>query len=559
MSGMRPSWMRAGSARVSRRTLMRTGAVVGAAAFLSACGGGGESRPSSNLSAGTTAGGTAVAAEGPPKPGGILREATIVQAPHFSPFHPGADPAYVNMWRRVYGYYDPLWGYKSVTVADRLHLMLASGFEQPDPTTVIVKLKPSTFHNRPPANGRALTAEDVAAMVTFLRKPPASGGSFLQSGKDLKAVSAVDDSTLRFETFGPRAFFFEEGGGVRVIPPKEMLDEKTLKEQIPVGSGPYEYKAHTQGSTEEVKRNDNYRIKEQPYITERRLTFVPDTASIEAAFRAGQIDTIAFTDIKQKEAVGKDLGNKIVLRDRPSATGGGLVVNINRAPWNDARVREAIYRAIDFDRIINVVYFGGAEKTWYFSKARTTRNPLGPEPVKQHISYDPKRSTDLLKQAGIDPNKEYELMAPSEGAQSIDMCRLIAEDLGKVGMKVRVNPVVRNIYLQRGGPKLGDFDMTLSVLLDYNYAQTNSGTFWDSTSLQDPEVDALVEKIQQTVDVQARDKLSHEFETMLARKYSNFIPLISTIENYGWYAYLKGVNPDFHPYSGIQAGRWLDK
>ena len=80
----------------------------------------------------------------------MLREATITQAPHFSPYHPGADPSYVNFFRRVYGYYDYLWTFKDVDTAERMHLMLAASAEQPDATTVVVKLKPSKFHNRPP-------------------------------------------------------------------------------------------------------------------------------------------------------------------------------------------------------------------------------------------------------------------------------------------------------------------------------------------------------------------------------------------------------------------------
>jgi peptide/nickel transport system substrate-binding protein len=541
--------------RVGRRQLMRGAVLLGAgAAFAAACGGG----ESKQTGATAPAGGTAAAAE-TPRPGGVLREATITQAPHFSPFHPGADPSYVNSWRRVNGYYEVLWIFKAVNVQDRLVLRLAESVEQPDETTYIVKTRAANFHNRAPAMGRELVAEDVAAMVTFLTKPPASGGSFLQSGKDHKSVTAIDKSTLRFETFGPRAFFYEEGGGVRVIPPREMLDEETLKRSIPVGSGPYEYKSHTVGSIEEVKRYEGYRLKPRPYIEEKKLTFVPDQASIEAAFRAGQIDWMSFTDIKQRDAVKRDLGARIQTETYPSTSGMALVVNINRKPWDDIRVREAIYRAIDVERIINVVYFGDATRTWYFSPASFTRNPLPWERVKQYVDYDPKKAADLLKASGMDLSKEYEFMVPVEAQTWVDAGRLMAEDLAKVGLKTRVNPVVRNIYLQRAGPKPGDFDITMSVLLDFNYARTKSGTFWDSTSLQDPEVDALVDKIYETIDVKARDKLSEEFQLMLARKYSNMMPFLTTNVHNGWYAYLKGFNTDFRKFDGWQDDRWLDK
>ncbi|MGH2602357.1 MAG: ABC transporter substrate-binding protein, partial [Dehalococcoidia bacterium] len=513
--------------------------------------------------AGTTAAGAgATTAAETPKPGGVIREATITQAPHFSPYHPGADPSYVNTWRRVNGYYDALWTFREVDVPDRLVLRAAASVEQPDPATYVVKLHPARFHNRPPANGGEVTAEDVAAVVQFLSKPPASGGSFLQSGKDLKAVTAIDAQTARFETFGPRAFFYEEGVGVpttgRIIVPKEMLDEKTLKEQIPAGSGPYQYKSHTQGSIEEVTRFDGYRLQGRPYITEKKLTFVPDTASIEAAFRSGQIDWMGFTDVRQRDAVLRDLGTKVQSETYPSTSGMALLVNVFRPPWNDPRVREAIYRAIDVDRVLNVVFFGDGGRTWYFSPANFDRFPIPWEQVEPQVGYDPKKAADLLKAAGVDLNKEYEFMVPVEAQTWVDSGRLMAEDLAAVGLKTRINPVVRNIYLQRAGPEPGDFDISMSVLLDYRHASTDAGTFWNSTALNDAEIDALIGSINETVDVEARSKLSEEFQTMLARKHSNLIPLLTTNVHNGWYARLKGFNEEFRKFSGWQDDRWID-
>lgn len=554
------AWRRGTS--IDRRRMMGTMALAGAgASFALACGGSGKTAETSATTgpAGSSTG--APAAQETPKPGGIYRAATITQTPHFSPFHPGADPSYVNTWRRVNGYYEVLWYFKSVQASakDRLVMRLAQSVEQPDEATYIAKMNPSRFHNRAPANGRDVASEDVAATVQFLTKPPASGGAFLQSGKDLKAVSAVDPLTVKFETFGPRGFFYTNGGGERVIVPKEMLDEQTLKTSIPVGSGPFQYKSHTQGSIEEVGRFENYFKKPMPYPDGKKLTFVPDDASTEAAFRSGQIDAISFTDIKQRDTIKKDLGGQLGTKDFVTTTGMCLMVNINRAPWSDARVREAIYRAVDVDRMINVVYFGDAQRSWYYSPASVTRNPVKWDEVKQYVDYDPKKAAGLLKAAGIDPNHEYEFMVPVENQQWVDAGRLFAEDLAKVGLKTRVNPVVRNIYLQRAGPKPGDFDITMSVFLDWQYAQTHSGTFWDSSSLQDPEVDAIIEKISQTVDPTAQDKLWHDFQIMLAQKYSNLLPLIALNAHYGWYSYVKGFDDNFDYFANWQDNLWINK
>jgi peptide/nickel transport system substrate-binding protein len=543
--------------RVSRRRLVRGVALAGVgAAFLAACRGGGDKQ-----GGGATPGAGTAAAQEQPQPGGVFREATVTQAPHFSPFHPGADPSGINTWRRTMGYYEPLWVYKTVNVPDRLVMRLAESREQPDETTYIVKMKPSVFHNRPPANGRECTAEDRAETVKFLMKPPATGGSFIQGGTDLKSVQAIDKLTLRHETFGPRAFFYENLGGITV--PKEMLDEETLKRSIPVGNGPYEYKSHTLNSIEEIKRFDNYYLKPRPWIDEKRLTIMPDSVAVESAFRAGQIDAIDaehLLNVKQRDSLVKDLGPRIKTQSWP-ITGLAIIANIHRKPFDDIRVREAMYRAIDVERIINVVWFGDGIRSWYYLPTSTTRNPIDWKRVEPLVGYDPKKAGDLLKAAGVDPNKEFELMVPPENQAWVDAGRLIAEDLTKVGLKTRPNPVVRNIYLQRGGPKPGDFDICMSVFLDYGNLKSKSGFYWDNASLEDPEVDALVEKIVSTIDERARDKLWEEVQLMIARKYWNFMPLIGLNGHAAWYTYVKGLNPEFGSgtYGGWQDDRWLDK
>ena len=166
----------------------------------------------------------------------------------------------------------------------------------------------------------------------------------------------------------------------------------------------------------------------------------------------------------------------------------------------------------------------------------------------------------MLKAAGVDPNHAYDFMVPVEAQTWVDSGKLFAEDLAKVGLKLNLSPVVRNIYLQKAGPKPGAFDVTMSVLLDYIYAQTHSGTFWDSSSLEDPDIDAIVTKIRETVDDAQRKQLSQQFEIMLAQKYSNLMPMLTTNVHIGWYSYMKGINFDIPSrWQLYQPDRWIDK
>jgi peptide/nickel transport system substrate-binding protein len=558
-------WERITSGRLSRRRALAGAASLGAGAAalsLVGCGGGGSGSSGSNATAGGAAN------EGTPKAGGTWKEATITLPTHFSPFHPGADPSFANTWRREYGYYDRIWATRDVTDPARLRFgRLADSWEIASDTQINVKLKDGVFfHDRAGATnlgaGRQLTAEDVVANFEFLKKPPASGGSFIQSGKDLKSVTAVDKLQLRFDLVAPRAFFFESTNAL--IVPKEMLDEQTLKTTPPIGSGPFMYKSHQQNSSEDVVRNPKYFAKDRPYLDAKSLVFLGDASALQAQFRAGAIDDIqdgGWPDVKTAESVASDLGNKIKNIAALSTSGMAMLLNIHRKPFDDVRVREAIYRAVDVQRIIDTVFFGDGAKSWYFSEARPSRFPIGRKAVEQYVGYDPAKAAALLKASAADLDKTYELMVPPEAQTWVDGGGLVSQDLAKVGLKTKISPVVRNIYLQRAGPKPGDFDITMTVYLDYIYMQTDSGTFWNNTSLEDATVDALSAKIQAEIDDTKRSVLSNQIELILAQKYSPLVPMLTTNAHYSWYAYMKGVNLELNRFGlgGYQPDLWKDK
>jgi len=514
--------------------------------------------------------------EGTPKPGGVWRQATITVAPHFSPYHRGAEgEVFQNNWRRTYtGYYDRLWGLRSTSDPARLvYLQLASSLEQIDELTVVAKMQQAFYQNQPQSksnskvNARQATAEDIAASFEFLKAGTVGEilPSAITTGIDLKSVTAVDRLTLRYDMFRPLAFFYESaaaGATSAYAIPKEMLDRETLMQDVPIGTGPFMFKSYQLGSIEEAVRNPNYFVKDRPYLDGKRLTFIPDDAAQEAAFRANQIDSSGFSNIRQRDSVAADLGNRITVVDIP---GGGtlmaLLANIHRKPFDDIRVREAMYRAIDVDRIINVVYFGDAARVWFFKDDNYARFPIGYKAVEKYLGYDPKKAADLLKAAGVDPNKAYEIMLPVEAQTWVDSGRLAAEDWGKVGLKVKLDPQVRSIYLSKAGPEPGDFDITMTTPLDYAYMRTVAGGFWENTSLEDREVDAIVDQIHGAVDAVKRKELSQRFELMLAQKYANYMPLLASNSHTGIYSYIKGRDMEMSNtgLAGWQPNIWFDK
>ena len=554
--------------RISRRTALR-GAGLGVAglagAALIGCGDDDDddaaratAAPAATAAPGAAA--TEAPAEDLVKTGGTYRTAYDGTAPHFSPFHPGIDPSWPNTFRRNTGYYDSLWHLRDIPEAAlQYYPRLAETFERIDDLTVVVTLVRANFHDNPKSSkfnsivgARQIDAEDVKARLEYMAVPPASSNSLVQ---DRLTTTAVDASTVRFDSTVPEAFFLEGNEGVQVRGtelPKEMLDETVLKEEEPIGTGPYMFDSYQVGSVEKAVRNPNYWFPDHPFMAAKQYTIMADNAAQEAAFRANAIDAHSHQDIKEAESVKRDLGDRINVRDYASGSGQVLMLNILKAPFNDIRFREAIYRAINRQRVMDVIYFGDATFEGYFTQAVPSRFPIGWDALKDRLDYDPERARQLVqatKDDGTYDGRELHFMLPVEAQTWVDGGRLMAEDLEAVGIKVRTEPIVRNIYLGRAGPKgeggsASDFDITMTVFLAYHHHSSRTGSFWTNASLLDPEVDDLIDKITSTVDSEEREALSHQWENMLADKYSNFVPVLGINSHRSYYAFVQGTDFD---------------
>jgi oligopeptide transport system substrate-binding protein len=133
-----------------------------------------------------------------------------------------------------------------------------------------------------------------------------------------------------------------------------------------------------------------------------RVTFVntPNPEDALSAYRDGQVDAVT-------NAPFEPLALKLLApyKDFRRSTFGALtyyVFNVNRAPFDDVRVREALALAIDRERISRVDLGGATEPADSFLPDAMS----GEKPVVQKadvLDYDVNKARDLLAQAGY-PN-----------------------------------------------------------------------------------------------------------------------------------------------------------
>ena len=301
---------------------------------------------------------------------------------------------------------------------------LAESWENPDPLTYIFKIRDNVFfHDKPPVNGRQLTADDLAAnydrrygIGRFAGEDPAPWGA--NSDLPIESVTATDDLTLEFKLSRPhwdieRALL--DDCVVRAYPP-ETLDMLSDANNV-IGTGPFMVDEFVSGTSITFDRNPNYWKDDEKYPGNRlpyadKLVFVmmSDEATRIAALRSGQIDISGETGVSRIKSIAnavqlqKDVPGiqmfPIALRSETS-----LAIKTDEPPLSDIRVRHALQMAIDL-KTINDNYFHGFGEWQPMGPNGPAliglNNPFDtwPQEIKQYWVYDPEGAERLLDEAG---------------------------------------------------------------------------------------------------------------------------------------------------------------
>ncbi|MFQ5768400.1 MAG: ABC transporter substrate-binding protein, partial [Acidobacteriota bacterium] len=188
------------------------------------------------------------------------------------------------------------------------------------------------------------------------------------------------------------------------IVPKHYLEEVGTKGFIekPVGTGPFKFVSAKSGLEEVVlERFDDYYGGSPdlepvgPACAERAVfRVIPEASTRVAALLAGEVDIIQAVPPELVDTLAQTPG--IQVKTAPSTQPKWMEMNVNRPPFDDVRVRQALNYAVDKQLIIDELYGG---------RAVALPGPLSPfnnfvnKDLKPY-PYDPDKALALLEEAG---------------------------------------------------------------------------------------------------------------------------------------------------------------
>ncbi|MFT4038634.1 MAG: ABC transporter substrate-binding protein [Thermomicrobiales bacterium] len=262
------------------------------------------------------------------------------------------------------------------------------------------------FHGSADVEAAPLTADDVVFSLQKSADPDRSGFSGDYKGM---TVEKVDDKTvaITMETpLSPTLFLPKvanyAGGFIMSSKAVEALGEDGIKTH-PVGTGPFMFDSYTPQNSVVLKANDAY-FRGAPKLGGVEVRYMPDASSRELGLQAGDLDAAAgVTEAQWVDRINAEGALKA------DVFGVGEVAffnyNVNKAPFDNPKVREALNYAISRDEHLALYGEPVAENVFSvvpeaFMPGGLTQEEADAEGVA--YNYDPEKAKSLLAEAGVE-------------------------------------------------------------------------------------------------------------------------------------------------------------
>jgi peptide/nickel transport system substrate-binding protein len=454
---------------------------------------------------------------------------------------------------------------------------LAESWTQPNETTYLFKLRRGVrWHNKPPVNGRELTADDVK--YSLERFMTVKGNSNAYMLKSVDKVEATDKYTVKITTKEPFAWLLDMLASPMAVAivAKEVVEKfgDLKKAEAVIGTGPWMLDSYRPNQGYTFVRNPNYFLPGLPYIDRVEVTVDEDNASRIAAFLSGKYDLgwenpgiINRTDWVQIADKLKSTRPHLRTAEFPANVMSHISMRTDQKPFGDVRVRQAMSLAIDRQGILDATAEGvgvfnpavpAALKDWSIPM-----NQLG-EGAK-YYKYDPAEAKRLLAAAGYPQGFPGTMCFTTYGSTVlVDAMQIILKNLKDVGIEAKLDQKEYGAYIatcfngnfpsMTYGPQTPFLDPD-----NFLYAQYYPGEPKNQSHINDPVVADMLVRQRRTFDVAKRREIIYEIQRYLA-KQQYYVQIPSGVYVAVWEGALKNYGPNVgYDYGGRLMAAWLDR
>ena len=446
-----------------------------------------------------------------------------------------------------------------------------------------------TFHIRkgvrwqdiPPVNGRELTAYDVEySWQRFLGLGSGyttpgfyAGGSFANIG----SVTATDKYTVVFKLKQPSLAVSYQviSTAFGHIVTKEAVDKwGNLNDwRSSIGTGPYIVKDYVSASSITYNRNPNYWGYDElfpqnrlPYIDQLKVLIIADNATAYAALRTGKIDLLDNVDWEQAKSIA-GTNPKLIQESRPQNS-RAVVMLVDRKPFDDIRIRQAMQMALDLPTIAKSYYGGTVDPTpMGLSGLPGYYIPFNewPQEIKDVHTYNPAGAKKLLTEAGYPNGFKTKLVITASNEP--DLCQIIKAYFADIGIDMLIQIMDSPSWSAYTKTENHEMIIDSGTYVSYppinmlNQYYSGSSRVYSYAHVSDPYYDSLWTKANVSIDEEEVRKLVIEADTYAtAKKWRiNLLPYNTFCIYQPWIKQYNGELTAFSDWLGpLSARLWID-
>jgi len=354
---------------------------------------------------------------------------------------------------------------------------LAESWEIPDEETIVFHIRKGVhWQDKPPLNGRELTADDVVYTLNrqFFGDIPFGAAGPEIAVKSIESIEATDKYTvvIKSPAYIPTQLrvctelVYIMAPELAGPPPGDYRDLNTC-----IGTGPFMLIDYVPSTSVSFVKNPNYWMKDPlhpentlPYVDGINMLIVPDASTRQAALRVGKTEILGELSWEDKDSLVKTNPELKWLGGLGKGTLISMRTDRSDLPFQYQIVRRALAMGIDRQAMVNDLYGGNAEVFAFpilpvkeFSDMFTPLDELS-ESIQEQYEYNPEKAKQLLAEAGYPDGFKTTITCTPENA---DMASILKAYWGKtdveVELQVRDQASHKAVSSTHGGMYLGGY------------------------------------------------------------------------------------------------------
>lgn len=269
----------------------------------------------------------------------------------------------------------------------------------------------------------------------------------------IEKIEKVDDHTVKFVLKTPNSPFLAnialEFASILSAEYAEQMLKAGTPEKVdtnPIGTGPFVFVDYKKDAVIRYKAFDDYWQGRTPL--DRLVFAITPEASVRAAkLQQGECQVMTSPNPADIDTLKQN--PNVNLLSHAGMNIGYLHFNVQKKPFDNIKVRQALNYAVNKEAIVKSVYQGAGK----VAKNAIPPTIWGYNDAIQDYTYDPEKAKALLKEAGIENGFETEIWAMPVSRpynpNARRMAEMIQEDWKAVGVNAKIVSYEWGEYLNR--------------------------------------------------------------------------------------------------------------